>query len=126
MEVKAKAKFIRMSPRKVRLVVDVIRGKLLTFSDQSGKYEAADLPDEYKSRADELKEKIVESAAESDDALMEAFFDAGSLTDEQLQQGIRKGLLNRTLIPVFCGSATKNFGTHPFLDFAASARVFNP
>jgi len=100
-------------------VVDVIRGKLLTFSDQSGNYEATDVPDEYKSRVEVLKEKIIESAAESDDALMEAFFDAGTLTDEQLQKGIRKGIINRSLIPVFCGSAIKNFGTRPFLDFVS-------
>ena len=100
-------------------VIDVIHGKLLTFSDQNGKYEAADVPDEYKARVEELKEKIVESAAESDDALMEAFFDAGTLTEDQLQQGIRQGILKQTLIPVFCGSATKNYGTRPFLDFIA-------
>jgi len=98
-------------------VIDLINMKLITFSsDSSGKGTVSDIPDEHKAKAEELRNKIVESAAESDDALMEAYFDAGELTEEQLLQGIRKGLLSRSMLPVLCGSADKNMGTHQLLE----------
>ena len=80
-------------------------------------------PDEYKQKVEELREKIMESAAESDDALLEAYFDAGTLTEEQLQKGLRKGILQQNLIPVLCGSAERNMGSHQLLDIIGSYGV---
>jgi elongation factor G len=98
-------------------VIDLISMKMITYgSDGSGKGTVSDIPDEYTSKAEELHNKIIESAAESEDALMEAFFEAGELTDAQLLQGIRKGILTRSMLPVLCGSAEKNMGTHQLLD----------
>ena len=101
-------------------VVDLMTMKLLTFEGDKGKYTASDIPDEHKQRAETLREKVVESAAESDDALMETYFDAGELNDEQIFEGLRKGVAQRSVIPVFCGAADKNFGTHPLLDIIGS------
>ncbi|MFH1943237.1 MAG: elongation factor G [bacterium] len=102
-------------------VVDLIKMKLVSFeAGSSGKYSLSEIPDELRAKAEDLRKKIVESAAESDDALLELYLDTGALTDEQLLEGLRKGILNRTLIPVLCGSAEKNYGTHQLLDFVGS------
>ena len=101
-------------------IVDLLKMKLVTFqADTSGKATLAEIPDDLKEKAEEMKNKIVEAAAESEDSLMEAYFEAGTLTDEQLQQGLRQGILKRTVIPVLCGTADKNYGTHQLLDVIA-------
>lgn len=98
-------------------VVDVIRMKLLTYEQgESGKYTLSEIPDDLKARAEEMRNKIIESAAESDDQLMEAYFDKGTLSDEQLQAGLRKGILQRNVIPLLCGSAERNYGSRILLD----------
>ncbi|RKY78625.1 elongation factor G [candidate division KSB1 bacterium] len=101
-------------------IVDILKMKLVTFDGSSGKGSVTDLPDDLKSKAEKLKNQIVEAAAESDDELLEIYFDKGSLDDEQLQKGIRAGILSKNLIPVLCGSAAKNMGSSEFLDFLAS------
>jgi elongation factor G len=99
-------------------IVDLLRMKLVTYeSGGSGKSAVSDLPADLQAKAESLRAKIVEAAAESDDKLIEVFFDKGSLTDEELHQGIRKGILERNLVPVLCGSADKNIGSDLFLDF---------
>jgi len=99
-------------------IIDLMQMKQITFdSGDSGKYSVSDIPDEFKEKAESLRNRIVESAAESDDSLLEIYFDKGSLTDEQLVQGLRKGILNKTILPILCGSADKNMGTHTLLDF---------
>jgi len=111
-------------------VVDVLRMKLVTFSDDSGMGKAADLPDDLKAKAEELRNQIIEAAAESDDELLEIFFDKGTLTEEELQRGIRAGIFAKTMMPVLCGSATRNAGTSLCLDFltayAPAPSDFNP
>jgi elongation factor G len=101
-------------------VVDLMTMKLLTFEGDKGKYTESDIPDEHKQGAESLREKVVESAAESDDVLMETYFDAGELNDEQIFEGLRKGVAQRSVIPVLCGAADKNFSTHPLLDIIGS------
>ena len=102
-------------------VVDLLRMKLMTFEPgQTGKFSVSDIPDELKEQAETLRNRLVESAAESDDALLEAYFDTGTLTEEQIQQGIRKGVLQRTIVPVLCGSADKNIGVQHLLDFISA------
>lgn len=99
-------------------IVDLIKMKLVTFeSGDRGKYSLSDVPDEFKDKVNKLREKIIESAAESDDGLLESYFDEGTLTDEQLQLGLRKGILERSIIPVLCGSAHRNYGSQHLLDF---------
>jgi len=98
-------------------LVDLLTMKLITFEGgDKGKYAMSDIPDDLAQKANELRDKVIESAAESDDSLLETYFDAGTLTDEQISEGLRKGILNRSVIPVICGSADKNYGTHQLLD----------
>jgi elongation factor G len=99
-------------------IVDLIKMKLVTYEPGgNGKGVLSDLPSEFKAKAEELLGKIVEAAAESDDALIEVFFDKGMLTDEQLRQGLRKGILEKNIMPVLCGSGEKNVGVDLLLDF---------
>ncbi len=100
-------------------VIDIISLKAYTF-DKSGKATEAPLPDDHKSEAESYREKLVEAAAEADDALLEKFFDAGELTDDELKQGLSKGIAEATIFPIFAGAATENSGISAFLDFAAT------
>ncbi len=98
-------------------IVDVLKMKLVTFdAGDKGTFQLTDLPDDLKKKAAELRRKIVEAAAESDDKLMEVYFEKETLTEEQLQQGLRKGIL-KGILPVLCGSAEKNYGSRNLLDF---------
>jgi len=102
-------------------IVDVLKKKLLTYEPGSkNKPKVEELPDDLKAKAEEYRNQIVEAAAESDDKLMEAYFDAGDLTDEQIVEGLRKGILSGTLVPVLCGAANTNIGTTELLDFLAA------
>jgi elongation factor G len=99
-------------------IIDLLKMKLITYEPGgSGKNTVSDIPADLKGRADDLRSKIVEGAAECDDALIEVFFDKGALTDEQLRQGIRKGILERNILPMLCGSGDKNVGADLLLDF---------
>jgi len=77
-------------------------------------------PDEVKSELESAREKLVEAAAESDDELLEKYLEAGELTEEEFASGLSKGVLAGTLVPILCGSATKNLGVEELLDTAAS------
>ena len=99
-------------------IIDVLKLKLLTYeTGGSGKVTVSELPDEHKAKAESMREKIMESAAESDDELLEIYFDKGELSEEQFQKGLRKGIIQKTMMPVLCGSAEKNIGVKSLLDF---------
>ena len=101
--------------------VDVLKMKLVKMNDGGkGKHTLSEIPAELKEKADELRTKLVEAAAESDEDLMEAFFENDTLTEEQLVRGLRKGLLTQGITPVLCGSAGRNFGADQLLDFVAT------
>jgi elongation factor G len=100
-----------------RGVVDLVAMKAYTYqTDGSGKFKEEEVPSELKVRAAELQHALVEAVAESDDALLEQYLASGSLTTEDLRQGLRRAIAGRRLFPVLCGSATKNIGVHPLLD----------
>ncbi|MEE9555311.1 MAG: GTP-binding protein, partial [candidate division Zixibacteria bacterium] len=98
-------------------VIDILSSKAYTF-DKSGKATETDLPADLKGEAESYREKIVEAAAEADDALLEKFFEAGELTPEELQKGLAKGIADGKIFPVFAGAAPENSGMSLFLDFA--------
>ncbi|RMD89591.1 MAG: elongation factor G [Calditrichaeota bacterium] len=99
-------------------VVDILHMKMLKFeTNGSGKFTMQEIPSDLQSKADQLRESLIEMAAESDDELLEKFFENGDLTDDELKSGIRTGLLNKSIFPVFCSAATKNIGAQPFMDF---------
>jgi elongation factor G len=73
-------------------------------------------PQDVKDQVAKHKEKMAESVAETDDALLEKYLEAGALTDEQLSKGLLKGVLSGALIPILCGSAEKNLGIAELMD----------
>lgn len=98
-------------------IIDLIRMKLMKFStDGSGKYTEEVIPDDLKSKADDLHLKLIEAVAESDDSLMEKYFEAGELTEDEFRDGLRKAILNHEVYPVFCVSATTNVGVRRLND----------
>lgn len=98
-------------------IVDVVQMKLLTYEGGKGKAMLSDIPSELQSRAEDMRAQMIESAAENDEAIMEAYFENETLTDEQLKTGLRKGILSGSLIPILCGSAEANAGSGDLLDF---------
>jgi len=101
-------------------VIDLCRMKKITYkNDSSGKFDQEDIPADLANKAEKLRNELIEKIAESDDELLEKYFEAGELTDDELFTGLKKGLLNNTVYPVFCGAANKNYGTHILLDFIA-------
>ncbi len=99
-------------------IVDLLKMKLLTFpQDKSGKPTVEDIPADQKARAGELRTKLIEAVAESDDQLLEKFFESGELSSEDFSSGFKKAILNRKLFPVTCVSATHNVGVSSLLDF---------
>ncbi|MFC1552869.1 elongation factor G [Candidatus Latescibacterota bacterium] len=92
-------------------IIDVISMKEYTYKiDGDGKGAVSDISDEYTSQAEELHEKLIEAAAESDDSLMEKFFDSG-LSPEEVGEGVKHAILNRSLIPILFTDAYSNVGT---------------
>ncbi len=99
-------------------VVDLVKMKALYFDMKSlGKTVIEkDIPEELVEKAKEYRQKMIESAAEQDDALMEKFFAGEELTNDEIKKAIRKGTLARTITPAFCGTAFKDKGIQPLLD----------
>lgn len=98
-----------------RGVVDVIHMKAYEF-DANGKPKEIPIPDEGRGYIDETHERLIEAVAESDDTLMEHFFDAGTLTDEEFLNGLRKAIINKNLTPVFAVSSANMTGISTLLD----------
>jgi elongation factor G len=99
-------------------LVDILRMKLVKYEKNgSGKSTISNIPDEFKARAEELREKLIEIAAENDDELLEKYFENGTLSDEELKTGLRKGIASQAIYPVLCGAAIKNIAVQHFLDF---------
>ncbi|MGN8049344.1 elongation factor G [Curtobacterium sp. 22159] len=83
-------------------------------------YEVQEIPADLQARAEEYRAKLVERVAESDDALLEKFFDGQELTNDEIRAGIRKLTIASEVYPVLCGSAFKNRGVQPMLDAVIS------
>lgn len=98
-------------------VVDVLKMKMYQWGPEGGKPEIVEIPNSEKEKADELHNILVEAAAENDEALMELYFDVGTLNEEQLREGIKKGMAVRDLFPVFCVSAKKDMGVQRLMQF---------
>jgi len=98
-------------------VADLIQMKAYLYqTDGSGKFSETDIPADLAARANEYREKLVEAVAESDEKLMEKFFDSGSLTNEDLIAGLRKQIIDGKIYPVLYTSATGNIGVQPLLN----------
>ncbi len=98
-------------------VYDLIQGKAFTFEkDEGGKFSEGPVPAGLKAEADKAREAMMEMVAESDDKLMEKFFEKGSLTPEELASGLKKSVAAHKIYPVFLCSAGLNIGCQPLLD----------
>ncbi len=98
-------------------IVDLLSMKALQFEGNlSGGYTEGEIPAHLQDAAKSAREKLVEVIAESDDALLEKYLDGQALSSEELFQGLRKGVLNRSIFPVLCGSGMRNIGIQPLLD----------
>ncbi len=98
-------------------IVDLIKMKAFVHKDDLGKViEEQDIPDDMKAQAEEYREKMVESAAEQDDELMMKYLDEGTLSEEEIKRGLRKGTINNSIVPVCCGSSYKNKGVQELLN----------
>ncbi|MCK4224178.1 MAG: elongation factor G [candidate division Zixibacteria bacterium] len=96
-------------------MVDLIKMKALSF-DKDGKSKEDKIPAELEVKAKEYQEKLIEAAAETDDALLEKFFDKGELSGDEIKAGLRKGIAEKSIYPIVCGSALGNMGVTALLD----------
>ncbi|MEE8111209.1 MAG: elongation factor G, partial [Acidobacteriota bacterium] len=107
--------------KEFRGVIDLLEMKALIQEGEEGKQpKVEEIPADLAAEAKSQREKLVEMVAESDDSLMEIFFDKGELNRHQFLGGIRKAVLNKKIFPVLCGSATGNIGTTLVLDAMAN------
>ncbi len=99
-------------------VVDLVRMKAIFWNedDQGLTFDLEDIPEDLKVRCDELREQMLETAAEANEELMEAYLESGDLTEEQIREGLRIRTLNNEIVLAMCGSAFKNKGVQAVLD----------
>ncbi len=100
-------------------VVDLLTHKAYTWTN--GKISPADIPADMESQISEMREALIESVAEMDDALMEKYFEEGTLADEDVAKGLEIGVRTGKVVPVLCGSAMKMVGIDTLLDFIVSS-----
>ena len=106
-------------------LIDVLIMKKLSWGPDGGEPKREDIPAEEMEKAGELHRALVEAAAENDDTLMEKFFeDENSLTEDELRLGIRKGLINRDMFPIFCVDAHKDMGVQRLMEFLGNVVPF--
>ena len=99
-------------------VIDLMEMKAIIWLEETlgAKYEVRDIPPEYVDKAQEWREKMVETIVETDDELMEKYLEGQEISVEELRKALRKATIDRQLVPVLCGSAFKNKGVQPLLD----------
>jgi elongation factor G len=98
-------------------IIDVLKMKMYKFGEEGGKPEKVAIPASEKERAEALHNELVEKAAENDEALMEKFFDQGTLNEDDMRMGIKQGMLHHELFPVFCVSALNDMGSGRIMGF---------
>ena len=101
-------------------VVDVLKMKLYRWKPEGGVPDVLEIPADQIEKAQNLHNVLVEAAAEHDEELMEKFFDQGSLTEDELRIGIRKGLIHRDMFPVFCVCAGKDMCVRRLMEFVGN------
>ncbi len=97
-------------------LIDIILMKQLTY-DESGKLTVEEIPASEHDKAQEMYKALIEAAAENDEALMEKYFETEHLSEDEMREGIRKGMVTRSIFPVFCVCAGKNMGVDRLMEF---------
>ena len=105
-------------------LIDVLLMKKLTWGPDGGKPTIEDIPAEEADKAQELHKLLVEAAAENDEQLMEKFFETEHLTEDEMREGIRKGMVTRSIFPIFCVCAYKNMGVGRLMEFLGNIVPF--
>lgn len=98
-------------------LVDVLKMKMYTWKPEGGEPTITDIPESEMEKAKELHNILLEAAAENDETLMDKYFEQGFLDEEEMRVGIRKGLIQRDLFPVFCVCAGKDMGVRRLMEF---------
>ncbi|MGI6074155.1 MAG: elongation factor G [Fermentimonas sp.] len=98
-------------------IVDVLKQKYYHWEPGATEPQVLDIPEDQKQKAEEYYKVVLEAAAENDENLMEKYFEQGTLTEEEMREGIYLGMLAHDLFPVFCTSAEKNMAVHRVMNF---------
>ena len=105
------------SEENFRGIVDLIKMRAFIHKDDLGKViEEGDVPAELKDLAEEYRSKMIEAAADQDDELMMKYLEEGTLSEDEIKKGLRKGTINNKIVPVVCGSSYKNKGVQELLN----------
>lgn len=105
-------------------MIDVLLMKKYSWGPDGGVPKIEEIPAEELDKAKELNRRLIEAAAENDETLMEKFFEQDSLTEDEMREGIRKGLIDRSIYPVFCVSALKDMGVRRMMEFLGNVVPF--
>ena len=105
-------------------VIDVLLMKKYSWKPEGGAPIIEDIPADQMDKAMELHRALVEAAAENDEALMEKFFEEESLTEDEMREGIRKGLVTRSIFPVFCVCGGRSMGVRRLMEFLGNVVPF--
>ena len=105
-------------------IIDVLTMKKYSWNAEGGSPKVEDIPAEEMEKATALNKILVEAAAENDEGLMEKFFESETLTEDELREGIRKGLVTRSIFPVFCVCAGKDMGVRRLMEFLGNVVPF--
>lgn len=105
-------------------MIDVLLMKKYEWGPEGGTPTISEIPAEEMERAEELHGKLLEAAAENDETLMDKFFEQGHLSEDEMREGIRKGLIDRSILPVFVVSALKDMGVRRMMEFLGNVCPF--
>ena len=105
-------------------LIDVILMKQLTYGPEGGEPTIEDIPASEMDKAQEMQKALIEAAAENDETLMEKFFETEELSQDEMREGIRKGMVTRSIFPVFCVCAYKNMGVGRLMEFLGNIVPF--
>ncbi len=97
--------------------IDVLMMKMYRFTDENGTREELDIPEDQLDYAQALNQELSEAAAVYDDALMELYFEKGALTQDDIRSGLKLGVANREIMPIFCTSGKRDIGTKRLMEF---------
>lgn len=103
--------------------IDVLKMKYYHFKDENGAREDLEIPADLKDEAETLRQELIEKAAEFDDTLMERFFEQGSLSEDEIREGLSIGIRQGGVLPVFCLSAKKDIGVKRLMEFTIKTAV---
>ncbi|MEZ5084588.1 MAG: elongation factor G [Bacteroidales bacterium] len=101
-------------------IIDLLKMKMFKFPADGGKAEILDIPESEKAKAEEMHATMIEDLASSDEGLMEKFFEAGTLTEDEMREALKVGLRTRELFPVLCVGSKHNMGVNRLLEFISN------